>query len=237
MVSAEQLAWGTRRVVDLSQVYGPTAPHLPFDAPIRHCPAGDRARDGFLDFRLDMQEHSGTHIDAPLHFVEEGLSIDRIPAERLAGPLCVVDISARAERDPDAALEPADLEAFEGAHGRVPPGAIVVMSSGWGRRYREGSFFAEDVQGRAHSPGWSPEAARFLIERREVVGIGVDTCSIDRLVAHDYPVHRLWLGAGRWAVENLANLEKVPPAGAFVVVGVPRIAGSTGFPARVIAFC
>jgi kynurenine formamidase len=70
-----------------------------------------------------------------------------------------------------------------------------------------------------------------------VVGIGVDTCSIDRLVAGDYPVHHLWLGAGRWAVENLANLEEVPAAGAFVVVGVPRIAGSTGFPARVIAFC
>lgn len=237
MATPAQPALKTHRVVDLSQVYGPTAPHLPFDAPIRHCPAGDRDRDGFLDFRVDMQEHSGTHIDAPLHFVDEGLSVDQIPAERLAGPLCVVDIRHRAERDPDAALEPGDLEAWERAHGPVPSGAIVAMCSGWARRYREGAFFAEDGRGHAHSPGWSPGAARFLIERREVIGIGVDTCSIDRLVAKDYPVHRLWLGAGRWAVENLANLHQVPPAGAYVVVGVPRIAGSTGFPARVIAFC
>jgi kynurenine formamidase len=237
VASAAHPALETRKVVDLTQVYGPTAPHLPFDAPIRHCPAGDRDRDGFLDFRVDMQEHSGTHIDAPLHFLDEGLSIEQIPAERLAGPLCVIDISARAERNPDAALETADLAAWERAHGPVPSGAIVAMCSGWGRRYREGDFFATDREGRAHSPGWSAEAARFLIERREVVGIGVDTCSIDRLVAGDYPVHRLWLGAGRWAVENLANLEEVPAAGAFVVVGVPRIAGSTGFPARVIAFC
>ena len=235
MTSAAQS--GVRRIVDLSQLYGPAAPHLPFDAPIRHCPAGDRTRDGFLDYRIDMQEHSGTHIDAPLHFIEKGLSVDAIPAERLSGPLCVIDISARAQGNPDAALEAGDLEAWERAHGAIPSGAIVAMCSGWGRRYGEGAFFAEDAQGRAHSPGWSPGAARFLIERRDVVGIGVDTCSIDRLVASDYPVHRLWLGAGRWAVENLANLEQVPPVGAFAVIGVPRIAGSTGFPARVIAFC
>jgi kynurenine formamidase len=225
-------------VIDLTQIYSPAAPHLPFDQPITRRPAGERERDGFLDYRVDMQEHSGTHIDAPLHFAEGGQSVEMIAADRLAGPLCVIDIRARAERDPDAGLERGDIEAWEGTHGQLPQGAVVAMMSGWGSRYRDNAgFFAEDGEGRSHGPGWSVNAARFLLEARDVIGIGVDTCSIDRLVATGFPVHRLWLGAGRWALENLANLEQVPPAGAFVVVGVPRIAGSTGFPARVIAFC
>lgn len=226
------------RIVDLTQIYSPGAPHLPFDAPIRHCPAGQRERDGFLDFRVDMQEHSGTHIDAPLHFAQQGISVEQIGADRLTGPLCVIDIRERATRDPDAELLRGDLESWEQRHGRIPGGAIVAMCSGWGERYRDKArFFAEDNAGGAHGPGWSLGAADFLLRERDVSGIGVDSCSIDRLIAADFPVHHLWLGSGRWAVENLANLETVPECGAYAVVGVPRIAGSTGFPARVIAFC
>lgn len=224
------------QLIDLSHSYSSASPHLPDDAPVCLRVAGDRGRDGYLDHRVDIQEHSGTHLDAPLHFADGGASVAEIAVETLCGPLALIDIADRARSDPQASVSRSDVERWEDAHGRLSPGAIVFMRSGWFRRWSSADrYFGTSGGGRPQAPGWTLAAVEFLLRERDVSGIGVDTCSIDPLGGDGYPVHRAWLGAGKWAVENLANLDAVPASGAVVIVGVPRISGCTGFPARVVA--
>jgi kynurenine formamidase len=223
------------QVIDLSHAYSAAAPHYPGDRPIERRQAGGRATDGFLDYRLDMAEHCGTHLDAPLHFAEGGLAVDEIPLAKLMGPLVVIDISARARHDPDAQVEVSDITGWTSRHGALAPGAILAMRSGWSSRWHDTARYFGSINGQHHSPGWSLAAVTYLIEKSDAVGIGVDTASIDPFVASDFPVHRAWLGAGRWALENLNGLDQVPEQGGWLVAAVARIAGATGFPARVFA--
>ncbi|VVM07756.1 cyclase family protein [Methylacidimicrobium tartarophylax] len=184
-------------------------------------------------------EHGGTHMDAPLHFSEGGASADRVPLEQCMGPACVIDLRRRAESDADAALSVADLERHERQWGLLPDGAIVVAYSGWGRFWPEkkqylGTDRWADVEN-LHFPGYSPEAVSFLLRERKVAALAIDTASLDPGGSRDFPVHRLWLGAGRPGFENLANVEALPPRGA-TIYGIPmKIAGGTGAPARVFA--
>jgi kynurenine formamidase len=163
------------QVIDLSHAYSAAAPHYPGDRPIERQQAGMRARDGFLDYRLDMAEHCGTHLDAPLHFAENGLAVDGIPLARLMGPLVVIDISVRAQHDPDAQVEMSDIADWTRRHGALPPGAIMVMRSGWSARWNDAARYFGSVNGSHHSPGWSLAAVTHLIEKTDAVGIGVDT--------------------------------------------------------------
>ena len=190
--------------------------------------------DGYNMARWHLIEHSGTHIDAPLHFANGGLAVDQIPLERLILPLVVVDLRARAEADPDATLTPDDLLAFEAEHGAIPAGACVAMLSGWDRHVRSAQFRNDDDLGVMHFPGFHAEAAALLIER-DAAGIAVDTLSLDPGASSDFATHALWLPSGRWGLEALANLALLPPTGAVLVVGCPRIAGATGAPCRAFA--
>lgn len=225
------------RVIDLTQIYSASAPHLPGDQSMTTMPAGKLEQDGYQDFRLDLQEHSGTHLDAPLHFAANGMSVGDLPIDRLFGQLAVIDICDRARQsDGKTSVTPQDLQAWEDAHGEIPDGSIVFMHSGWWRHWSDPDrYLAMGSYKAASFPGWSVEAIEFMLDRRDVNGIGVDTCSIDCSEATDYPVHHAWLGAGKWAVENLANLNAVEPAGCHALVAAPRMAGCTGFPARVTA--
>jgi kynurenine formamidase len=224
------------QVIDLSHAYSAAAPHYPGDRPVERRQAGSRATDGFLDYRLDMAEHCGTHLDAPLHFAEDGQAVDEIPLAKLMGPLVVIDISARAQHDPDAQVEVSDITGWTRRHGALPPGAILVMRSGWSSRWHDAARYFGSINGQHHSPGWSLAAVTYLIETADAVGIGVDTASIDPFIASEFPVHRAWLGAGRWALENLNGLDPLPEQGGWLVAAVARITGATGFPARVFAF-
>jgi len=184
-------------------------------------------------------EHGGTHMDAPVHFARGGATADRVPATAGIGPLVRVDVSAAAARDPDHRLTRADLAAWEQAHGRIPKGAIVVMYSGWGARWPDrarylGTERPGDVAN-LHFPGFSQEAAEFLVRERDVNGIGVDTPSIDHGPSKDFIVHRIINGAGKPGFENLAHLERVPASGATLVALPMPIAGGSGGPLRAIA--
>lgn len=201
---------------------------------LRH-EVGLRKRDGFLDYRLDIAEHCGTHLDAPLHFTEGGKAVDEIPLDQLIGPLVVIDIGARAAGNSDALVERADVEDWIGRNGDIPDGAIAVMRSGWSQRWSDAQRYFGYENGRHHSPGWSLAAVSYLVEKTGVVGIGVDTASIDPLISSSFPVHRAWLGAGRWALENLGGLDRLPEEGAWLIAAVARIAGATGFPVRALA--
>ncbi len=182
---------------------------------------------------IRVNEHTGTHMDAPLHFSADGHSVNEIPVERLVCPLVVIDIRAKAQADADAQLTPDDIRAWIAAHGEIPAGACVAMLSGWDRHVNGDRFRNADEAGMLHFPGFHLEAAQMLMEEAEVAGMAVDTLSLDHGPSPDFAVHYAWLPTNRWGIECLANLAEVPPAGATLVVGAPKHRAGTGGPARI----
>jgi kynurenine formamidase len=195
------------------------------------------AAAGFYSQKWTFGEHSGTHMDAPGHFVRGGrLSPQITLRELVAIPLVVVDISARAARNPDATLTARDLTRFESRHGRIPNGALVAMNSGWWRKIEnERAYKGGDAFPNYHFPGFRIDAAEWLLDRRNVAAIGVDTMSLDPGNSTTFPVHLRWLGANKYGLENLTNLDRVPPKGARAFVGLIPWERGSGGPSRVIA--
>jgi kynurenine formamidase len=182
-------------------------------------------------------EHGGTHLDAPIHFSATGQSAAEVPLRRLMGPALVVDISERAAGDPDTMLTVADLDAFEARHGRVSPGAIVLVRTGWAARWPDRRrYLGDDAPGdasRLHFPGVGRDAAARLVERR-VDAVGIDTASIDPGRSSTFDAHRVLAAANVPVLENLAHLDEVPETGAHVVALPMKIGGGSGGPLRAI---
>ena len=193
------------------------------------------AGDGWNVTRWTLDEHAGTHIDSPFHRNPAGLKVAEIPVRDLVQPLAVVDIRQKAEKNPDAELTLEDLQAWEATHGSLPERCCVAMLSGWDSRVEKPGFINFDDKGVRHFPGFHIEATSFLLEERKVLSMGVDTASFDHGPTTDFPVHTAWLGSGRWGIENLANLASLPPKGATLVCGAPKIEGATGGHSRVLA--
>jgi kynurenine formamidase len=184
-------------------------------------------------------EHGGTHIDAPIHFAEHGRTLDAIPPRQLMAPAVVIDISAKSAADADYRLTADDVRAWERAHGRIDEGTIVLLSTGWGSRYgNRKAYFGDETPGATdhlHFPSYGADAARVLVNERHVGAIGVDTASIDYGQSRDFVVHQIANGANVPGLENIANLERVPPRGAWVIALPMKIAGGSGGPLRIVA--
>ncbi|MCD2181816.1 cyclase family protein [Rhizobium sp. GN54] len=185
-------------------------------------------------FELRYGEHTGTHLDAPLHFSADGLSVAEIPVENLVVPLVVIDIRERAAADPDAQLTPDDIKAWTAANGDIPDNACVALNSGWAQHLGTDKFRNADADGKMHFPGLHAEAVEALLQTK-AAGIAVDTLSLDYGPSPDFAAHNIWLPAGRWGLEAIANLDSLPATGATLVVGAPKVRGGTGGPSRVIA--
>ncbi len=189
--------------------------------------------------RFAAAEHGGTHMDAPLHFNRNGMSVDQIPMSYFVGPAVIIDFSARSLNYPDATLIVEDIHAYERTHGEIPSGAIVVGRSGWGRFWPDKKhYLGSDKPGdvaNLHFPGFSPEAVKFLLTDRNVMALVIDTPSLDPGNSKDFPVHRMWLGANRIGFENLANADKLPFSGATIFCIPMKIDKGTGAPARIFA--
>lgn len=226
-------------IVDLTHDLSEAAPYIPVPGitfPFKLTPIATVEKNGVAAFRWDIHEHIGTQIDAPSHFFVDGKTLDAIDVGSLIVPLAVVDLRERARRDADASVTVADILAWENKHGRLPAGAAVFMSSGWDTRIADAkSFLNADAQNTLHFPGFSAEVAEFLVRERDVAGIGVDTLSLDPGVDKAYRAHKAWLAAGKWGVELVANLGRVPLSGATVFVGAVKVKGATGGPVRLIA--
>jgi kynurenine formamidase len=223
------------RLQDLTHVFTEGFPVFTFDPPVRETlitiPSG-----GFYAQKWTFGEHSGTHMDAPGHFVEGGRLSPEITLEELLTPIAVVDISDRAEREPDAMVTVDDLRRYERRHGRIPKGALVCMDSGWAAKvddplaFKGGAAFPN-----YHFPGFSLDAAMWLAERRDVTGIGVDTISLDPGNSLTFPVHVNFLATDRYGLEGMNNLDRIPPRGAVAYVGLIPWEEGSGGPCRVIA--
>lgn len=225
-------------VIDLTHAVSAEAPWWPGPdtSPFVHDTLGAHP-DGAPSFAAyAAPEHFGTHLDAPVHFAQGEASVDRIPTERLFGPAVVIDVTEAATADPDYALSRADVEAWEAAHGTIPDDAIVLLRSGWARRWSEGApYYNQDAEGRMHFPGFAPEAASFLVEERSVAGIGSDTGSVDPGNATGYPAHEIANGAGLFHLENVGDLTDVPESGAYLIVAPIKIEGGSGGQVRLFA--
>lgn len=192
--------------------------------------------NGFNLLELTINEHSGTHIDAPLHFSADGKSVDEIDLSDLFAPLVVIDIRDKAANNADAQVTPDDIQKWTDAHGPLPPRCCVAMNSGWGAKTgNSAEFTGRDTGNVMHFPGFHVEAAQMLLEGSSAIAIAVDTLSLDHGPSQDFATHYAWLPAGRYGIENLANLDQLPEAGATIIVGAPKIKGGTGGPARIFA--
>lgn len=233
------------RVVDLSWSYDESTVYWPTDE------KGFRLESlahGYTDAgyfysanRFSTAEHGGTHLDAPIHFQEQGWSVDEIPASQLVGPGIVVDVSERCAEDPDYQVRREDLEAWEGEHGRIPDGAILLLRTGWGARWGDREAYlgtarvGPEAVAELHFPGLDPEAARWLTAERRPGAVGLDTPSIDHGPSTGFGSHVALFEANVPALENVARLEELPATG-FLVVALPmKIAGGSGAPLRAVA--
>lgn len=230
------------KVVDLTYafdehtIYWPTA--KPFQLEVVSAAKTD-AGFWYAANNVCLAEHGGTHMDAPIHFAEGKRAADEVPVQQLMGPAVVVDIRTQASTNADYRLTVDDLTAWEKKHGRIPKGAIVVMFSGWGSRWPDKKqYLGTDQPGdvtNLHFPGFSREAAEFLVSQREIDAIGVDTPSIDYGQSKDFIVHQIINGANKPGLENIANLEKLPAKGATLIALPMKIAKGSGGPTRIIA--
>jgi kynurenine formamidase len=223
-------------VVDLSHVFATQMPtYLLGETPTRETFVTVQA-NGFYIQKWALGEHAGTHLDIPAHFVADGETVDVYAASNYLSPAVVIDISAKAMENPDAMLEVSDIEAWESTNGEIPAGALVFMYSGWDARWPDIETFRNaDADGMMHFPGFGPDAATFLVEERDIHGIGVDTLSLDIGASTTFDVHLTILGAGKYGIEGVANLAAIKDGPAQVFVGVPRWEAGSGGPCRVLA--
>jgi kynurenine formamidase len=188
--------------------------------------------------RFCLPEHGGTHIDAPYHFAKEGLAIGAVPVERLVGPAAVIDVAAKAAADRDYTLSVEDVAAWEAKNGKLKPGTIVLLRTGWSSRWPDKrAYLGDDTPGDAsnlHFPSFGVDAVKLIIARGVTV-IGVDTASIDYGPSKDFLVHRAAGAANVIGLENLTNLDALPTTGAWLIALPMKIAHGSGAPARIIA--
>jgi kynurenine formamidase len=183
-----------------------------------------------------VDEKSATQLDAPAHTIHGMWTVDQIPAERLVRPLVVLDVSESSLNNPDYQIRVEDIARYEQQHGDIPPAAVVVAYTGWSVRWNSAREYRNaDRSGNPHFPGYSLEAARFLVEARQVVGLGIDTLSVDRGVSSDHSVRNYCAEHSVYHLENVANLMQAPAAGAIAVVTPVKLEHGSKAPARVLA--
>lgn len=231
------------RLVDLSHSYNEDTlywPGSPSTFEKKQLAYGDTDAGYFYSANaVCTAEHGGTHLDAPLHFAAGGASAAELPLADLVAPAVVIDVSDRTARDRNYRLTVDDVRAFEERHGRIEPGTILLMRSGWSRYWPDAlEYLGDDTPGDASKlefPGFGEEAARLLVLERRVALLGLDTASIDYGRSSDFVVHRLAAANGVGGLENLTNLDRLPPVGAVLFALPMKIEGGSGGPVRVVA--
>ena len=227
------------RYVDLTHAFGPDTPHWKGFGPMTVRTLYTIRKDGF---HVDQYCHVGqwgTHVDAPAHFHHGLRTVDQIPVDQMLMPLVVIDVHQQVAKDPDYAITMGDVRAWEHRYGRIPPHAFVAMRTDWSKRWpSQTAMQNKDAHGVAHYPRWSLPVLKFLFTRRQVTAIGHETTDTDGGLGaskDDYSLESYVLGTNHYQIEVLAHLDRVPDAGALVMVSFPKPEHGTGFPARVVA--
>jgi kynurenine formamidase len=227
-----------RTIIDLTHVLNDRSPNWEGseESPFQSTELGNIERDGYYSRIFTTQEHYGTHLDAPAHFAAGAWTVDQIPADRLVGPLAVIDVHQRAASNPDYEVSVDDINTWEEAYGHIPSGSVVIAYTGWDKRWEtQKSFRNEQADGLTHYPGFSLAAAMLLANSRAVVGLGIDTMSVDIGATTTFPVHLFTSQQNIYHLENVANLATVPPAGALIVVAPIKLEKGSGGQVRLLA--
>lgn len=240
LLSAQTVVLPDRyRVIDLTHTLDASFPYIPVPGvtfPFELEPIATIEEHSVAANAWRIHEHLGTQIDAPNHFAAGGSGLHDLTARELLVPAVVIDFRARGRKDRDAELTVEDIRAWESRFGRIPEGACVIVYTGWDTKLTDpGAFIGLDEEGVKHFPGIGAEAARFLIGERSIWGVGIDAISFDPGPDEAYRTHQVILGANKWALEALANVRYLPPHGAVLFIGAPKVRDATGGPARVIA--
>ncbi len=238
-------AESNKRLIDLTFPFSVDSIYWPTDKPFTPTIVAKGISEGgywYASNQYAASEHGGTHVDAPIHFYEQGRTIGQIPLQEWIGPAVKIDVTKESTANRDYLLSVDDILSWEKKHGLVPQGAWVIMQSGIDGSYypKKKEVLGTDKSGKAaiaelHFPGFSPEAVSFLLANRSITGIAIDTPSIDPGTSKDFQVHRRLCSAQKLALENIANLDKVPESGATLFVIPMLIKDGTGAPARVFA--
>jgi isatin hydrolase len=247
----EEIRSGKLRVIDLTQPLSSDTPILPLPLQFANTPGFELRELSRYDERgpawywnaFSTGEHTGTHFDAPIHWVSgkdlPDNSVDRIPVHKFIGTACVINVVAKVAADPDFLLTPEAVKDWEREHGKIPAGAWVLLRTGWSKR--KGADYINLKDDGLHTPGWSKECSQFLASERDVLGVGVETVGTDagKAVAFDPPFsnHFFMHGSGKFGLASLTNLEQLPPTGAVVIAAPLKIVNGSGSPLRVIAIC
>ena len=224
------------KVIDLTQLVSTKAPSYDGKAgEFKYTTLSSIAKDGYASGEFCTHEHIGTHMDAPVHFLEGGKTIAQLDPGTLILPIVIIDVRAESKKNPDYVLTVEKIEELEKKI-KLTDGAAILLLTGWDKRYFvDGEYRNADSKGVMHFPGFSKEAARYLIDHHHIRALGIDTLSIDYGPSEDFPVHKLVLGKGLFMIENLTNLEQLPTTGATGIFAPLKIEGGTGSPARALA--
>jgi len=241
---------GTVRIVDLTQPLGPETPVIGLPPMFGSSPGVTLEVISRFDERgpawywntIRMGEHTGTHFDAPIHWITgkdlPDSACDTIPPRRFVGPACVIDVTAEVAQSPDFLLLPEHVTAWEKQHDRIPRGAWVLLRTGWSKRADARSFLNVAADG-PHSPGFHRTTSELLARDRDVLGVGVETVGTDAGQAGSFeppfPNHATMHGAGKFGLASLRNLDQLPATGAVVIAAPLKLVGGSGSPLRVLA--
>ncbi|MDP6924498.1 MAG: cyclase family protein [Candidatus Scalindua sp.] len=236
--SFKDIATGKCTVIDLTyplnknNAYWPAPSYSPFT----YKSVATHKDNGVFSGTYSTPEHLGTHIDAPNHFEDNQPSVDELTLESLIGPASVIDISDKVENNADYELTVEDITDWEKVNGRIRDRSIILLNTGWSRRWNDYEKYKNvDDSNKLRFPGYSADAARFLVEERDINGIGIDTLSADYGISKDFAVHHIINGSSKYILENVANLNKLPPTGATLIIAPIKIEGGSGGQARVWA--
>jgi kynurenine formamidase len=247
---AGALRSGTVEVVDLTQPLDESTPVIQLPEEFAQTPKLKRHEISHYDERgpawawswLEIGEHTGTHLDAPIHWISgrHNKDVSQVPPHHLIAPAVVIDRSAETAEDPDYLLTVDDVRAFEDDNGPLPEGGWLLLHTGWDARAGDTeTFLNADDDGNPHSPGFDAECVRWIAEESPFVGVGVETVGIDAGAAGGFdppfPAHYYLMGAGKYGVTQLANLGALPPTGALLFVAPLKLTGGTGSPVRALA--
>ncbi|GFV53050.1 isatin hydrolase [Trichonephila clavipes] len=231
----------SKRMVDMTYTFDDTIPHYPIVKGFEiHTVLNGTSPNGYwaLAEEYSLAIHLGTHMDSPAHFPPHDITAEKIPVEHLIAPAAVIDITAKAELDPDAEATVEDLLQWESTTGQSLDETIVLLRNGWGKYWTNQTAFLGTADGdvnHSHFPGFSGEAATWLVENRNIYGVGTEAISFDKGNSRQYPVHRTILGHGLFGLENVANVDKIPIYGAELHVMPMKVGRASGAPVRIIA--
>ncbi len=226
-----------RAAIDLTHTISESSPNWEGTAksPFEAKQLGHIDKDGYFSRQITLPEHFSTHIDAPAHFAAGAWTVDQIPPEHLITPLAVIDVWKKASANAEYEVSLEDIAAYEQEHGHIPPGAVVLARTGWAERWSSMPRYRNaDAKG-MHFPGFSEPAAKFLVDARQISGLGIDTLSVDPGGSATYPVHHYVAQHNVYNLENVADLGQVPPSGAILIVAPAKLLGGSGGPVRLFA--